>query len=238
MTTKKKLSHSIQRDSGGLITKPKIEYTFTEEGLIDWRKLVNDKWLVPNRQRTDETDTSKLEDKNLLILLGGIKELAQIRGYSSVEYDVTSPSLDYVVATCKIVWIPNFETEGREVTFSGIGDASPHNTQSFAKHFLGPIAENRSFVRCVRNFLRINIVGNDEIPTGKTLFQEEAKTGNTANPRNLLASGMKEKAIDFEAVRKKLVAENYPNADSFKGVEDIPTNKIFDLITRIKNKKT
>ena len=156
MTAKKKSSHNIARDSSGLITKPKIEYAFTDEGLIDWRKLVNDKWLVPNRQRTDETDTSKLEDKDLLILLGGIKELAQIRGYSSVEYDIRSPSLDYVVATCKITWIPNFETEDREITFSAIGDASPHNTQSFAKHFLGPIAENRSFVRCVRNFLKIN----------------------------------------------------------------------------------
>ncbi len=236
MTAKKKSSHNIARDSSGLITKPKIEYAFTDEGLIDWRKLVNDKWLVPNRQRTDETDTSKLEDKDLLILLGGIKELAQIRGYSSVEYDIRSPSLDYVVATCKITWIPNFETEDREITFSAIGDASPHNTQSFAKHFLGPIAENRSFVRCVRNFLRINIVGNDEIPTGKILFQEDVKAENTANPQNLLASVMKEKSVDFEAIRKKLIIENYPNADSFKGIEDIPTNKIFDLITRIKKK--
>ena len=76
---------------------------------------------------------------------------------TNVRYEVTSPSPAYVVATCSIDWIPNYETEDRAVTFSAIGDASPHNTQSFAKFFLGPIAENRAFVRCVRNFLKINI---------------------------------------------------------------------------------
>ena len=133
------------------------ENDFNEDGTVNWRKMVKEEFLVPNKQRTQETDVSKLEDYQLIILLGGIKELAQIRGYTNVRYEVTSPSSDYVVATCSIDWIPNYETEDRNVTFSAIGDASPSNTQSFAKFFLGPIAENRAFVRCVRNFLKINI---------------------------------------------------------------------------------
>ena len=94
--------------------------------------MLKNKWLVPNKQRTSETDVSKLKDWQLIILLGGIKELAQVRGYTDVRYDVHSPSSDYVVATCSIKWIPNFETEDREVVFSAIGDASPNSTQTQA----------------------------------------------------------------------------------------------------------
>ena len=36
----------ITRDADGLIKG--LEYQFTEEGLIDWRKMLDDKWLYPN----------------------------------------------------------------------------------------------------------------------------------------------------------------------------------------------
>ena len=103
---------SVKRDEHGLITEPKVEYIFSEDGFVNWRKMVKPEYLVANRQRAQGVDVTELEDKDLLILLGGIKELAQIRGYSSVEYDIKTPSPDYVVAVCGIKWIPNFETEG------------------------------------------------------------------------------------------------------------------------------
>ena len=209
-----------------------MKYVFNDDGLVDWRKMVKQEFLVPNRQRTKEVDVSKMEDKDLLILLGGIKELAQIRGYTSLEYDVKSPSPDYVVATCKITWLPNFETEGNEVTFSAIGDASSNNTQSFAKFFLGPIAENRAFVRCVRNFLRINIVGQDEM--GNVKVMDEPSPENSSDPRHLLSNVMKEKSVSFELVKKKLIKEKFENAEHFSAIEDIPKYKIFELIERLK----
>jgi hypothetical protein len=101
----------IKRDANGLISGTSVKYQYDESGLIDWRKMVKPEHLVPNRQRTSETDVSKLEDHQLIILLGGVKELAQIRGYTNVRYQITSPSSDYVVTTCTIDWIPNYETE-------------------------------------------------------------------------------------------------------------------------------
>ena len=222
----------VKRDKNGLI--PQIDYVFNEDGLIDWRKMVKTEHLVPNRQKTSETDVSKLKDTELLVLLGGIKELAQIRGYTNVSYEVHTPSPDYVVATCRITWIPNFETEGREVTFSAIGDASPNNTQSFAKYFLGPIAENRSFVRCVRNFLKINIVGQEELGNAKLL--EESNSPNQTDPKFLLESVMKEKGVSWEMIKNKLIKEEYKNAEKMNSVSDIPKSKIFELIQRIKKK--
>jgi hypothetical protein len=230
---------TIHRDKSGLITTPKIDYVFNEDGFIDWRKMIKPEHLVSNRQRTQEADVSSLEDKDLLILLGGIKELAQVRGYSSVEYSVKSPARDYVVATCMITWIPNFETEGRQVTFSAIGDASPGNTSSFAQDYLGPIAENRSFVRCVRNFLRINVVGQDEVGNAKTNSASQAAVSAAGDfsPKSHLASLMKSKGITFDKLKLKLAKEGYEKASEIERLADIPNMKVFELIERINQVK-
>lgn len=233
---RKKAVAKTERDVNGLITTPKVEYVFNKDGMIDWRKMVKIEHLVPNRQRTQETDVSKLDDSQLLVLLSGFKELAQIRGFASVVYDVQSPASDYVVATCKIDWISNYETENKPVTFSAIGDASPNNTTNFAKFFLGPIAENRAFVRCVRNFLRINVTGADEIGSAK-LVMDESASDNASDPVSLLQQTMKEKGFSFEKVKSRLITEKYPDANSFEGIKDIPKAKIFELIGRIKSAK-
>ena len=230
MPPKKKTSvKKIVRDENGLITQPKVEYIFTEEGSIDWRKMIKKEHLVPNKERTKETDISKLEDNKLLILLLGIKELAQVRGYTDVRHEVSCPSSDYVVSVCSIKWIPNYETEDKEVVFSAIGDASPRNTTNFTKNFLGPMAENRAFVRCVRNFLKIGIVADQEV--------SDQVSENTADPAKLLEEVMREKKINFENVKKRLVDEGFNKAESFSSVSDIPKSKIFELIERLKKVK-
>jgi hypothetical protein len=227
----------IDRNEDGLING--VDYLFTEDGLIDWRKMVKPEHLVPNKDRTSETDVTKLKDYQLIILLGGIKELSQIRGFTDVKYEVTTPHPEYVVATCSITWIPNFETEGREVTFSAIGDASPRNTNSFASNFLGPIAENRAFVRCVRNFLKINIVGKEELGgTGAPTTTNSSSVSDTSvDPRNMLLSVMNEKGISLEKIQQKLVKENYKNAEGIESLSDIPKLKVFELIERLKKVK-
>jgi hypothetical protein len=224
----------IKRNDHGLLDD--VDYTYTNEGLIDWRKMISSEFLVANKERSNgETNVSKLKDYQLIILLGGIKELAQVRGFTDVRYDVHTPSPDYVVATCSITWIPNYETEGREVVFSSVGDASPHNTKSFAKFFLGPIAENRAFVRCVRNFLKINIVAQEEL--GNVKIQDEEPSDNSLDPRNMLSSLMKEKGISFDKLRMKLAKEDYKKSDDLNSLNDISKIKVFELIERLKKVK-
>lgn len=223
------------RNEDGLIDG--LTYSFNEDGSINWRKMVKPEFLVSNRDRTSETDITKLEDKDLLILLGGIKDVAQKRGFTSVTYDVKSPSSDYVVATCAIDWIPNYETENNPIKFSAIGDASPANTKDFAKYFLGPIAENRAFIRCVRNFLKINIVGQDEIGKSKHNIDESSESTPIFEPNAILEKVMKEKNISFSKLKEKLIKENYSNADALTCISDIPKIKIFELIERIQKMK-
>jgi len=222
----------IDRDSQGILKG--VDYKFTDEGLIDWRKMLSDKWLYPNPSKNLSTqDVSKLKDTDLCILLGGIKELAQIRGYTNIKYDVTCPSPDYVIANCTITWVPNFETEDKEVTFSSLGDASPNNTDNFARQYLAPIAENRAFVRCVRNFLRINIVAQDELAKRFKDGNFQVSTpqqAEVASPTAVLEKLMKEKGVDFERVKNRLIRQKYEEADKLDSVSQIPADKIFELI--------
>ena len=89
----KKLTKIVRDQDTGLITSPKVDYIFNENGMIDWRKMLKSKHLYPNPSKDiTETDVTKLRDGDLCILLSGIKELAQVRGYTNIEYDINSPT--------------------------------------------------------------------------------------------------------------------------------------------------
>lgn len=227
----------ITRNKYGLLESNNIKYIYNEDGTINWRKMVKTEYLVPNRQKTQETDVSKLEDKDLLILLGGIKELAQIRGYTTVEYKVVAATENYFATSCRITWIPNYETDGREIVFEALADATCNNTKSFARFFLAAIAENRAFVRCVRNFLKINIVSQEELGDAKLLDESSAAIENPTSPQTLLEKTMKDKGITFDILKKKLIKEKFDGAENFNVITDIPKVKIFELIDRIKKIK-
>tara|TARA_R110002051_G_scaffold303473_1_gene372356 strand:+ start:2401 stop:3150 length:750 start_codon:yes stop_codon:yes gene_type:complete len=234
----------VTRNSGGLITDDSIKYHFTEDGLIDWRKMVKDCYLYPNPSKNiSETDISKLDDRDLCILLGGLKELAQVRGYVSVNYDVVAPSPDYVIATCTITWIPNYETENKEVVYSAIGDSSLNNTTGIGGiYYLATTAENRAFARCIRSFLRINVVSREELAKGflkpKANDSSSGVSSGAASPASLLEETMKKKGVPFSQIKIKLVEEGIPDAEEMSSVNDIPKDKIFELINRIKKAKS
>ena len=53
---KSEIPSATKRDESGLIIQPKIDYVFNENGTVDWRKMVKEEFLVPNKQKTQETD--------------------------------------------------------------------------------------------------------------------------------------------------------------------------------------
>lgn len=225
----------FERNEFGLICDGSINYVYNEDGTINWRKMVKPEFLVPHKQvfekmgRPVPETIEGLTDRELLILLGGLKDLAAIRGFSSCTYQIVAPQPDYVVAACQISWIPNYETQGRAVISSGIGDASPANTNALGKLYLGPFAENRAFVRCIRQFLRINVVSQEEISEMAAEAQDDVAT-------TLLKETMTSFNITFEAIKAKLVEEKVEGADTFTSVSNIPRYKQFELIERIKRK--
>ena len=225
----------VKRNEYGLLEDKNINYIFNEDGSVNWRKMIKPEFLVANRDRTDETDISKLEDNELIILLGGLKDLANIRGYHSVTYTVTQASPEYVCASCSIVWTGNYETaNGESVLFQGVADAGLNNTEGFGQMYLAAIAENRAFCRAVRNFLRINIVAKEEIKNVKVSKPSPSK--NSASPDIYLTNLMKEKKVNFASIKDKMVKEAVDGAEGWGSVKDIPRIKMFEIIERMQKK--
>ena len=238
---KEKVS-KFKRDSNGLLEC--VDYTFNLDNTINWRSMINKEYLVPNRDafknqkdiNLKEIDVSDLADNQLLILLAGIKELAQIRGYKNVSYDVIQAQPDYVAVKCTIEWLPNYETNMEPVSFSALADAHLDNTKDFAKNFLMAIAENRAFIRTVRSFLKINIVGNDEM--GKTTHVDTEFESNTSitQPVALLEKTMSEYNISFEQIKERAIQKKMTGAENWISIQDISPLSMFTIISGIKNK--
>lgn len=224
----------IERDEKTGLIKGRA-YIFDENGFVDWRKEIDDKFLVANSQKTQETDISKLKDSELLILLGGIKQLSQLRGYYSVDYKRYHASETMVSVGCVISWIPNYETEGRVITYESLGDATYSNTDGFGRNFLSAIAENRAFVRSVRNFLRINIISKEEIPSTK--FEESpAESHIISSPTETLKSLMTTANVSMTMLVNSMKKNGVENAERFIETEDIPIPLVFEYIERIQAK--
>ena len=160
---------TYKRNEAGLLEG--VDYTFNDDGSVDWRAMIDPKHLYPNKgwfeSRGEPMPRSPegLADNQLLIKLSGIKELAKLRGFDAVTYDVIKCEKDHVAVKCRIHWVPNFESgtyyslkQGDDdyfnsrVSFEDIANATTENTSNFAQKFLETIAANRAFVRCVRNF--------------------------------------------------------------------------------------
>ena len=238
-----------KRNEHGLLEN--VDYEFNEDGSVNWRAMIKEEFLYPNkdwfasRKKDIPTSVEGLSDKQLLIMLGGIKELAKMRGYSTVAFDVTQPSDGYVTAKCTINWDKNYETQD-EVAYQDYANATLANTDNFCAKFLETIACNRAFVRCVRNYLNIHIVGADEIDKSKgannsNTVEDDASSDSAMLP--LTPAGTLQKALDedngvksfddFKSLLRTFWKEEiYKNeeAANWKSYDDIPAKECRKLI--------
>jgi len=235
-----------KRNEFGLVED--VEYKYNEDGSINWRAMIPTEHLYPNkgwfeaRNQPMPNSTEGLEDYQLLIKLSGIKELAKLRGFSNVNYDVVKCEMDHVAIKCSIDWLGNFESENQPITFQDIANATAYNTSNFAQKFLETIATNRAFVRCVRNFLNIHIVGADEIDTSNNKSAPMQQESVAYGPLNVLMSQVKLSGSDqdfeiFKEILRGLYKNNaYKNKDvkNWKTWGNIPKTEITKLIKVLK----
>jgi len=244
----------FERDDNGLLKN--IQYVFNEDGSVNWRAMVGEIHLLPNKDwfKARNKDVPKsvegLEDNQLMIKLSGIKELAKLRGFSKVDFSTEKNEHGYVAVKCTINWLPNYETIC-PVEFSDQANATVMNTSSFTTKFLETIACNRAFVRAVRNFLGIHIVGDDEIDKSNKNYSG----GSSNQPTNQqiidgdislskILEGKCEKHLDcpsFSDFKNKLrefwkdgIYKN-EKASEWESYADIPAKEIRKLLVVIKN---
>ena len=244
--TKKPYGPDIyKRNEHGLLEN--VDYVFNDDGSIDWRSMIKPEFLYPNkgwfdaRNKPTPKTIEGLDDKQLLIMLGGIKELAKMRGYCGVEFKVDNISDGYVTAKCTIHWHENYESVNTySTTYEDVANATLANTDAFCAKFLETIACNRAFVRCVRNYLNIHIVGADEIDKSKGAGQAvESEAVAPITPVGLLQKTLRDKhQVDsFEGCKELLrdlwKDEKYRNESAKKwgSFTDIPAREARKLIS-------
>ena len=236
-----------KRDANGLLQN--VEYEFGDDGSVDWRAMIKEDHLFPNRSwfeaRKKEIPSSAdgLEDHQLLIKLGGIKELAKLRGFSSCSYEIVKCNADHVAVICTMKFLPNYETNSEEVMFQDAANATLNNTSSFATKFLETIACNRAFVRCVRNFLNVHIVGDDEIDksNGKIISTQQAQSLVSLSPSSVLEKQASEKlnCTSFEDFKNHLrnwwATSQYKNEETknWNSFDDVPAKDARILLALI-----
>ena len=236
----------FERNEYGLLEG--AEYKFKEDGSIDWKAMVDPKFLYvnPDTRRRSKLETKygrkfeeikivedKVDDADLVISLGGLKTLLRLRGYESVYYVIAESNQSYASVKCSIDFIPNYESEGRPMGYTDCACAHMDNASGFGKSYLLETATNRSFARCIRNFLNINIVSQEELG-GLVSESSEANTEDLA--AKLLREAMTQHNVSWEKIHAKLLTEVplLENVKNFKTINDIPRYKQFELQAKIK----
>lgn len=220
-----------------------LQYTFLPSGLVDWRSMIPADLVALNRgnflKKSEPVDVDtlpkeeleilkkKAREEDLIIKLGGYRELAAIRGFLDVR-ETISATQEFVSVTCDITWGGNFETNMEPVTFSSSADAHFGNCSGDFGTYLTTIASNRAFARAVRNFLRIYIVAQDEISFEKP---PEIAASISAGPASALEDKLARSGLSFEEMKAKLDEAEYEfvGSEAWKSPKDIPA-QFFPLI--------
>lgn len=253
------------RDAEGLIAS--LHYPRNPNGSVNWRALIPPQHLYVNpdfevelktrfnvKSRWD-MDVTKVEDKQLLVTLGGWQELLRLRGYHSLRYPILSTRDGSASATCEIEFIGNFETNGKPVIHSESAGANLNSvTGSFQLH-LEAMATNRAFARCVRTFLNVPIYGKDEFdPEANAAYLDALKKGenplappkpetptkedNSIDVLGFLKSKCqnRKKPITFEAIKARAVEikEGWTgDPQTWESFDLIPVRDCYTLLSMI-----
>lgn len=246
-----------------------IDYIYREDGSINWQAMLKPEHLYVNPDYTSsiekrfskpwrEVNVKDLEDREVLVTLAGINYLAWLRGRTSIIPKVDSVTEHDVTSTCIVKFIPNIEDlDGLEV--GAQASANVYSVSGKFQPFLATFAQNRAFVRAVRQALRIDILGKDEFDAeASKKHEEEVKKGYTIPkkteatvepsepsvilPHQKLAEKCKEKGYSFEDLQKsaiKNVSELTAGTDpaAWTGFDSIDPLDCFTLTSKLAEAK-
>lgn len=223
------------------------EYHYTAEGLIDWKAEVDPRFLyIPRELEAKvvqltgkplaEVDLKALPENLVRIKIGGLNQLAHLRGVRSCTYPILQTRESFAAAVCELELIPNIESDMMPEVWSAMASASPLSMDLKMRPYMETFAENRSFGRAVKRALQINWLTDIEIGGDGREAADDAKQ-EAALSQQAPAGGFDgcdvltqvcrdhrdakgtAAPIGFEALRGaaiKLNAENPPSTDPAK----------------------
>jgi len=218
------------------------------ETCIDWKALIPDSEIVLNREAflkkgINVNELSKEDQASLkaeaaenekLIKLNGFKHLARLRGLKASKCHVVESSAERVVVQQMLSFLPNSENpEGLEV--HAVANATLNNVMGATfQSYLEPIAQNRAFVRAVKDALGINILGQDELPLEANAIIVEKTAGPSIHAA--LDQVMESKCISWSDLKATLVSKEheYQGCRDWNSSKDIPQATVLGLLTELK----
>lgn len=242
----------LRRNEFGLLKN--VDYKFSPDGFINWRAMIEPEYLYPNKDWFRKYDQpvpnsiEDLEDYQLIIKIGGLNKLAAIRGFSMIDHETTHVGEDAVYDKCTISWIPNYETDMKDVIYSYGANSNDKNCGDFMRSFKETQAEYRSQSLCIRKFLNINIVSDAEIDKS----DQKGGESNEESGKPSVAQISLEKQSNnanfktYEEFREKFLnplvkAGKYAPAKKpetpWLGYADIPAEECRKIISLIKKNK-
>jgi hypothetical protein len=235
------------RNSFGLLED--VNYVFKEDGSIDWLRMcppnnIYIKPLKPNQIAELEAKYDKpindikpiednVEEKYLAISLAGLRQLARIKGYSSVDFDVKEANPNYACVKCTVNWLPNYESQGLSLTRSDVASVIPETTNWMTKSYIAELAANRAEARVLRTSMGIVCVSREELsPNQKEEAQmEEAESGSPIAPKNIALKKIKELGFSsFADVLKAFNKINIVKYNDYDKLDKVPGEMIMGLM--------
>lgn len=249
------LPPTFQFDDDGLVKG--MVYKYRSDGSIDWRAMLlpehfgvharrfKDELLTKYGKSAEQLNPSEIEDKYLLIFLAGFRYLARLRGALSIRPKVVVSTPTFVSVRTMITWRPNPETGGLEVEYGDCANASSENTTPMVRHSLDAIAANKAFVRAVRGYLEIPILGWDEVTSddkGGSIESGPSVQGlGSLGPSGALERIATDARVSFEQVKKgaltKYRSEMESDPEKWTNFKDVPPHDCMALIAFINAKK-
>ena len=186
---------SSLRDENGFL-KDRV-YVKNDDGSVNWRKMIDAQYLYPREGRDreqiearfgrkfeqlTEDEIAKIDDRQLLITLAGINNLAWLRGIKSSVPQPPVVTANEVTSVWVVEFIPNAE-DPYGLTVAGQASASLYSVSGRFQLHLAALAGNRSYVRAVRQALRIEILGKDEFdPEASAAYEKSLKENGGKSP--------------------------------------------------------
>lgn len=240
-------------DENGL--RPGVEYKFDKFDLVDWQGMIPPRYFGitdagKTRFRADkgkdwdsldleekDREMTELDDRDKLILLAGCKHIAFLRGIKSQREKIISSDENSAEVEFTIEFLPNFETNFETVTYTSSASASKDNVSGKTfQSYLVRIAANRAQTAAIKDALRIEVLGKDEIAINEPERAASSVPDYKEQPRITMKKLLKEKAISFEKL-KELMDKKGKWKDEWSDFDSIPLGECVQIVSALKAKK-
>ncbi len=234
----------MKRLENGLLEN--VNYVRDEKtSKINWFRMIPANYLYLNQDKKakiearigrkingplQDSDLTDLNETDLVITLAGVRHLLDLRGYKSVKMVVGNSDPGYAAVSCEILFTP-LEDNNTEQSFSACASAHTQSTKSWYQNYLVEAASNRAFCRCVRNFLGINVVAQDELG-GASSESNDDQPVNMMSPSGLLKAAMGRSGKTFKDVVSMLNQKGY-DTSKVTTISEIPANQILDILEKL-----